>query len=171
MVYLSSVVLDQLRAYDGYESCVGESVTTPYLRPIWRSFARRLGMFKPAVPLLLTFGLLVSSSAVLMRTVCLNQKPSSSLYMWCGVTGLVYQATSAAESERARENKLPTCALDVVFWQGLNTYAAGTFVLNAIMVRACWCANFYLFRLLRTQLSVVNPNIKATIVVLFVVIL
>jgi hypothetical protein len=135
LAYLQPSVLANLEKYAGYECCLDESITTPFLRPLWISFATKLAPVKPAVPLLAAFGLLVLSSAILMAATTQQetQKPSAWMFAFCGLSGLLYQATSAVESERARDSKTKETAMDVMIWQGLNSYSAGLFVLNATM--------------------------------------
>ena len=55
------------------------------------------------------------------------------MFAFCGLSGLLYQATSAVESERARNSKTKETAMNVMIWQCLNSYSAGLFVLNATM--------------------------------------
>eukprot|EP00040_Diaphanoeca_grandis_P033029 m.201321 g.201321 ORF g.201321 m.201321 type:complete len:385 (-) comp32796_c4_seq9:399-1553(-) len=136
--YLSTDAVAGLQKYGGYDGCAEPSVAATALKPLWVWVANCVHTrFKPSVHLTVTLLFLTLSSVFQVTTVASETVPSAAIHGFCGVTGLLFQASAASYAVHLEDSAKAAGPLEVIFLQGCNAMAVGLFVLNGVLVVNC----------------------------------
>eukprot|EP00038_Savillea_parva_P002729 m.117012 g.117012 ORF g.117012 m.117012 type:complete len:424 (+) comp10938_c0_seq1:90-1361(+) len=146
--YFKTRVLDQLLEYEGYAAAadgVEESLSQPYLQPIWdRAVDLLPTWYRPAVATLAALGLIIITTLILLAHTPPHSPPEIAPPVWpnvaAGAAVLVYQVVGATENTRVRRATAKATKTQRgkegvfwLFWHGCNSVAVGFLVLGAML--------------------------------------